>query len=242
MEQPRKFHFVSDRDIKPIHPDLTLCNPELIMTLINQCQDSVSQAEMLFLYNSYSESSKSMKRSKAKINLVQDPEGDSVISTAEEHQITCLKVDVDFKKMKPKSQSSTASLLPKKLLDKSITFNVDIASTPKKVFQRSSTIRRAIRKQPLTSTMIKSEAKKMRIPPPLLSSSIVPEVKELKRKRSSRVRKSKKAKLQKKCSCCKMCERKNSDLPLNLKSLKYPIKHFQSSSVPLISLLLDIKR
>ncbi|CAF0730432.1 unnamed protein product [Brachionus calyciflorus] len=229
MEQPRKFLFVSDRDqIKPQHPELTLCNPELIMNLLNQ-------ESQLFLYNSESESNescRSMKRSQAKINLLNEPECDSVISTAEEHQITCIKVDSDLRKLKPKSTSSTTSLLPKKIekLEKSMSFNVEVSSTPKKVFQRSSTIRRAIRKQPLTSTMIKPEVKKMRIPPPLLSSSIAQDVKEvkvIKRKRSSSMKKNDK-KMKKVCSKCSSCrnkyDNKSSDLPLNLKNLKYPIK------------------
>lgn len=226
MEQPRKYRFVSERDLKVDHAELTMCNPELLMTMLNQCEAQGDLPSNLFLYNSEeddsNDSSKSLKRSQATINLLKSQD-DTVISTAEEHQITCIKVESDFKKMKPKSTSSTTSLWTRKKINDSITFNVNSASTPKKVFHRTSAIRKAIRKQPLTSTLIKSESKKLKIPPPLLSSSIVPDVKVVKRARSGSLRKERKNKIQKLNECCQKCERKLNKKP-NFQNLKYPIK------------------
>lgn len=227
MEQPRKFRFVNDREINVNHAELTVCNPDLLMTMLNQCPTSNDLVSQLFLYNSEDESSdstKSLKRSQATINLHKE-DNDTVLSTAEQHQITCINVDGDFKKILPKSTSSTTSLLGLKRKD-SISFNVNVASTPKKVFHRTSAIRKAIRKQPLTSTLIKPEVKKSKkIPPPLLSSSIVPAVKTLKRNRSSSVqRKERQSKFQKisKQNCCKMC-RKKITRP-TVENLKYSVK------------------
>ena len=71
-------------------------------------------------------------------------------SDSQRHSINLKKLG----NLKPKLTSSTLSLLKTDKCNQSITFNVDSASTPKRVMIRSSTPRTKARKNILTSTMI----------------------------------------------------------------------------------------
>jgi hypothetical protein len=119
----------------------------------------------------------SLKRSTAKMSLKfndittasenQHTNGYSIVSTAEEHIQTHLTLMPHFQS-NPKLTSSIISFKSSLTADKSITFNVDFASTPKKILQRSST--------PKQQLMPKRQSKKPKlivkvIPPPLLTSS-----------------------------------------------------------------------
>ncbi len=120
----------------------------------------------------------SLKRSTAKMSLKfndittasenQHTNGYSIVSTAEEHIQTHLTLMPHYQQSNPKLTSSVISFKSSLTADKSITFNVDFASTPKKILQRSST--------PKQQLIQKRRSKKSKlivkvIPPPLLTSS-----------------------------------------------------------------------
>ena len=155
-------------------------------------------------------------------------DGDSIVSTAEEHLTQHhlhLQPPQDLK-FKPKSTSSTTSLLEllrKKVTTRSVaaakkrteisgvTFNVECASTPKKRLPRSSTpktlLKSSTRRErplpchPFSSTVISvhKSGKAKSIPPPLLSSSTY-RVSKRKNSRSSVAA----------ASTCKQCSVKKS--------------------------------
>lgn len=210
--------------------DLTNVKPnEMFLTRIDQAGDE-NGTTLTFegtLYSSHSSSgelAKSMRRSRAKINLLSlstnaSNEGESIISTAEEHATSQLPAP-EFHSIKPKSTSSTVSLAallhdnqlaraskpfqlppppsPFRNSKVEMTFQVDVASTPKKGAQRSSTPKqqgskrqrsarvksssKKLNLEPFSSTLlslaavpVKSEHVKQ-IPPPLLSSSLAEHV------------------------------------------------------------------
>lgn len=234
MPRNKKFlNVLTDRDnCGKSRADISACQPELYFTMLkeNMCHESSVELQQVpieqneselymlqtsptlqltkvnFFNESVDASTKSLKRSLAKADLSSDNtnEGESIISTAEEHLTSKINLkQTDLKNLKPKSTSSTASLLnlikPKKKIqkpqvaaqsNKSMTFNVDFASTPKKTIPRSSTpkaikVKRSLREklsEPFSSTVISMQVSsktsknmlnliKKTIPPPLLSSS-----------------------------------------------------------------------
>lgn len=168
--------------------DITACQPNMHLTVMHHQMSFESRAETDILYSMSdmpsdlimlqdgSTRSSMMRRSLAKINLNQHNqscvtnsclninEGDSIVSTAEEHLTQLINFKQNNLKFKPKSTSSTTSLfdLIRKQADKcvkkmpnrqtkskgsigtiekmnGVTFSVDFASTPKKQMPRSST-------------------------------------------------------------------------------------------------------
>lgn len=124
----------------------------------------------------------SLKRSRAKISLqfedsfiLDDENGHSIISTAEDHLKSKLNLHQYFLN-KPKLTSSTINLnkVATTMEDtRSMTFNVDFASTPKKIIQRSSTPKRIkTNRAEFRNTIIK-QAKLLTklLPPPQMTSS-----------------------------------------------------------------------
>ena len=208
IEQPRHSKFSNVQTMRDNcgnnRAEITACQPEMYLSIMqnSSCMPEISLRS-------------SLRRSLAKINLIQPShqsnsclninEGDSIVSTAEEHLTNQLNIKNAEMKFKPKSTSSTTSLFNlvrrqaskrTKKDDSTVTFNVDFASTPKKNLPRSSTPRVNKRKQfvqPFSSTVISEQSPKVcnslakkSIPPPLLSSSSYqPSVKIAKRARSS---------------------------------------------------------
>ena len=176
------------------HAEITACQPNVNLTLMHHNHMSFeSRAEtdilkssmttmsdmpsdLIMLQDNTHTRSSMMRRSLAKINLNQHNqssvtnsclninEGDSIVSTAEEHLTQMINFKQNHLKFKPKSTSSTTSLfnLIRKQADKcaqklptrqtkskasigsietvnGVTFSVDFASTPKKQLPRSST-------------------------------------------------------------------------------------------------------
>lgn len=93
---------------------------------------------------------------------------ESILSTAESHLTSRLKhvTHRELRLSQPKANSSPQVYRVE--VNNSMTFNVDYASTPKKVQPRASTPSRM--PTPIQSTLTRSLKKK--IPPPLLSSSM----------------------------------------------------------------------
>ena len=153
------------------HSDITICQPELTfnhdLSVLSHETSSTNT-----MTNSHS-----MKRSMAKFNLLKknDPNAVSIVSTADEHLKSQLQVNLSLVDMKPRL---TSSMVTSSSNDTAVTFNVEFASTPKKNIPRSSTPKAQRRlkprsfnseKAPMSSTLIQEN---LRLPPPLLSSSL----------------------------------------------------------------------
>jgi hypothetical protein len=224
-------------------PELSVCKPELYFTVLHDQDEFFDENDSMDSFDRLPVLNNTVSVTQAGLasgllllhcsvydnsNITTKQNGESIISTAEEHfdinhHMTVLN---EIAHLKPKSQSSTTSLL--KLLkqkitrpsksesrkfqaaeNSTITFNVDIASTPKK-YRRSSTpktiqtatVRKSSsskRVKQFSSTVIKQQSTIVKpskhcsatktIPPPLLSSSYVhveeDKVQLGKRKRSS---------------------------------------------------------
>ncbi len=176
--------------------------------LVQQKEEETSKAKMSLKFNDF-----------------------SIISTAEEHIQAKLTSQINLKSSKrlnPKLTSSRYTLLDrltqKNKEEQSITFNVDFASTPKKLIQRSSTPKR-IQLKPKIITITSSSAtttntKRAKIiPPPLLTSSFR-SIKDQKPKR-------------KVTSSCHTCNKQNSKrvkLMCPVK-FKFPIKYLNSKTI-----------
>lgn len=107
--------------------------------------------------------------------------GESIVSTAESHLTSRLKHVTRRELAHPRANSSPCRGGP--VLNQSMTFNVDYASTPKKNQPRASTPSRMNNQRPntlLTSSVLRV---KKTIPPPLLSSSMRPASSQPLRKR-----------------------------------------------------------
>ncbi len=221
-----KFMNVASRSKINSQQEMSFCKPELVFTHLQSSEYNFSSFyeeeefensldQFPLLHNTSSSATLtnttnfemlcSTNPSNSTIIDRQKDEGKSIISTAEEHFRLRTTMLNSVSSLKPKSTSSTASLLklvrskivPKSLRksNKSITFNVDVASTPKKVLPRSSTPKRIVTSKPLiSSTVIETKTKKQVqkakiIPPPIFSSSVVGQkierVRVCKRKRSS---------------------------------------------------------
>ena len=194
IELPRnnshKFmHVQTDRDVFIHRAEITACQPDIFASEVSAMGEMHSD-----LHNETRSSM--MRRSLAKINLQPHDqssltninEGDSIVSTAEEHLTTHFSIvnKQSEMKFKPKSTSSTTSLfglirkqtekrsIAKKLPTEisTVTFNVDFASTPKKNLPRSSTprpiqLRKSVKESkqqqcvPFSSTIISEQAPKV---------------------------------------------------------------------------------
>ena len=226
------FNVITERDnCGKNRAEITAYDPQVQLTLMNSNNPmiSVSQCELASgVLKSSQDSLTISEQSSLETTKCNNDNGESIISTCEEHLTTQLAFQVlqqtQLKNLKPKSTSSTTSLLrlvkknsssvknrifnnnefkvpvskPTKTVDsnKSITFNVDIASTPKRQIPRSSTRKSLIKKsskkseikrsnrnpinEPFSSTVLSNIACNLfelkhavkTIPPPLLSSSL----------------------------------------------------------------------
>lgn len=171
---------------------------------------------------------------RCKISIQQDNDSqstiaNSIISTAEQHLKSQIMLSTNDLHSDPKLTSSTLTLLNQEDTN-SITFNVDFASTPKKIIQRSSTPKilqqpKTITKQFKSSVVKQAKLLSKMLPPPLLTSSFQTERKEKKRKiRSSN------------CKCCLSTQSKRPKLVINTetptyKSHKFPIKYLNSKTI-----------
>lgn len=158
----------------------------------------------------------------------------SIISTAEEHiqpKLTS-QINLKSKRLNPKLTSSRYTLLDrftnnkKNKDEQSITFNVDFASTPKKLIQRSSTPKRILKPKIITitssstTTTTATNTKRAKIiPPPLLTSSFR-SIKDQKPKR----------KVTSSCHTCNKQKSKRAKLMCPVK-FKFPIKYLNSKTI-----------
>jgi hypothetical protein len=224
------FNVITERDnCGKSRAEITAYDPHVQLTLLNSNNHliSVSQCELASgVLKSSQDSLNTSEQSSLETTKCNNDNGESIISTCEEHLTTQLALQVlqqtQLNNLKPKSTSSTTSLLrlvkknsshvkqrifnknneykiasksKKNDSNKSMTFNVDIASTPKRKIPRSSTPKLLNKKsckksekkpvrhqinEPFSSTVLSSIAANLfelkqavkTIPPPLLSSSL----------------------------------------------------------------------